>query len=150
MTGITFSAGPGPKEAQVGLLTTVTWVSTALVGFYLLRLWLSGGGLRRQAAKVTRFPLTLVLSHPTLAVTALGCWVGHLLTGSRALAWTAFGTLATAVLLGFVMFTRWLGGGRHARGAERRFPVVAVALHGVAGVATFVLVLLTAGVAREP
>ncbi|MDF2712159.1 MAG: hypothetical protein K0R62_7811 [Nonomuraea muscovyensis] len=134
----------------MGLVTTVTWAFTALVGIYLLYLWLSGGGLRQQAAKVTRFPLTLVLSHPTLAVTALACWAGHLLTGSRTLAWTAFGVLAAAALLGFVMFTRWLGGGRHARGAERRFPMVAVALHGVAGVATFVLLLLTAGAPGEP
>ncbi|MFG3436323.1 hypothetical protein ACGF0J_03675 [Nonomuraea sp. NPDC047897] len=134
----------------MGLVTTVTWVFTALVGIHLLYLWLSGGGLRQQAAKVTRFPLALVVSHPTLAVTALGCWAGHLLTGARALAWAAFGVLAVAALLGFVMFTRWLGGGRHARGAERRFPVVAVALHGVAGVTTFVLVLLTAGAAGEP
>jgi hypothetical protein len=128
----------------VGLVTAGTWLFTALVGIYLLYLWTSGGGLRRQAAKVTRFPATLVLSHPALAVSALACWVGFLLTGSRALAWTAFGVLAAAALLGFTMFTRWLGAGRHARGAERRFPTLAVVLHGLAGVATFVLALLTA------
>lgn len=129
----------------MGLVTTVTWVFTVLVGIYLLYVWLSGGGVRRQAAKVTRFPAGLLFSHPALAVAALGCWLAHLATGVRALAWAAFGVLAAAALLGFVMFTRWLGAGRHARGAERRFPVVAVALHGVAGVTTFVLVLLSAG-----
>ena len=128
----------------MGLVTAGTWLFTALVGIYLLYLWTSGGGLRQQAAKVTRFPTTLVLSHPALAVSALACWVAFLLTGSRALAWTAFGALAAAALLGFTMFTRWLGAGRHARGAERRFPTLAVVLHGVAGVATFVLALLTA------
>jgi hypothetical protein len=131
----------------VGLITAVTWLFTALVGIYLLYLWLSGGGLRQQATKVTRFPVTLIFSHPVLGVVALACWVAFLLTGNHMLAWTAFLVLAAAVLLGFVMFTRWLGVGRHARGAERRFPLLAVLLHGVAGVATFVLVILTASVA---
>ncbi|MEU7747354.1 hypothetical protein [Nonomuraea sp. NPDC049158] len=131
----------------MGLVTAVTWLFTALVGIYLLYLWLSGGGLRQQAAKVTRFPVTLIFSHPVLGVSALVCWVAFLLTGNRTLAWTAFVVLAAAALLGFVMFTRWLGAGRHARGAERRFPLLAVLLHGLAGVATFVLVILTASVA---
>ncbi|MEV0345717.1 hypothetical protein AB0H88_08120 [Nonomuraea sp. NPDC050680] len=131
----------------MGLITAVTWLFTALVGIYLLYLWLSGGGLRQQATKVTRFPVTLIFSHPVLGVVALACWVAFLLTGNRTLAWTAFLVLAAAALLGFVMFTRWLGAGRHARGAERRFPLLAVLLHGVAGVATFVLVILTSSVA---
>ncbi|GGO75131.1 hypothetical protein [Nonomuraea cavernae] len=132
----------------MGLITAVTWAFTALVGIYPLYLWLAGGGPRRQAAKVTRFPVTLLFSHPVLAVAALGCWIGHLVTGDRVLAWVAFAVLAVAALLGFVMFTRWLGAGRHARDAERRFPFLAVGLHGVAGVVTFVLVLLTASVMR--
>ncbi|MEV0202906.1 hypothetical protein [Nonomuraea sp. NPDC050691] len=128
----------------MGLATAVTWICTAIAGVYLLYLWLSGGGLRQQAAKVTRFPVTLVFSHPVLAAAALGCWFGYLVTGAEALAWTAFGVLAASALLGFALFTRWLGGGRHARGAERRFPVLAVALHGLGGVITFALALVTA------
>ncbi|WP_327091008.1 hypothetical protein OIE66_10395 [Nonomuraea sp. NBC_01738] len=109
---------------------------------------MSGGGLRQQATKVTRFPVALIFSHPTLAVSALACWVGYLLTGQRALAWAAFGVLSCAALLGFTMFTRWIGAGRHAKGAERRFPLLAVVLHGLAGVTTFVLVLLITTVAQ--
>ncbi|WP_157246006.1 hypothetical protein [Nonomuraea typhae] len=133
----------------MGLVTVVTWLFTAIVGIYLLYRWLSGGGLRRQSAKVTRFPVALVFSHPALSIAALACWVGHLVTGNRVLAWLAFAVLVGAALLGFTMFTRWLGGGgRHARGAERRLPLLAVLLHGAAGLTTFVLVLLTAAVAR--
>ncbi|HEX4818213.1 MAG TPA: hypothetical protein VFV66_36210 [Nonomuraea sp.] len=128
----------------MGLLTAGTWTIAALAGVYLLHVWLSGGGVRR--AKVTRFPLALVLSHPALAVTALACWVAGLVTGSRVLAWAAFAGLAAAALLGFAMFTRWLGTGRHAKGGG--FPALAVTLHGLAGVATFALVLLTASAAR--
>ena len=58
----------------------------------------------------------------------------YVLTGERVLAWLSFGVLAASALLGFTMFTRWLGGGRHARGAEQRFPMLAVLLHGAAGV----------------
>ncbi|MBG0818074.1 hypothetical protein [Planomonospora sp. ID82291] len=131
----------------MGLIAIVTWSITAMVGIHLLYLWLSGGGLRQQATKVTRFPAALVFAHPVLAVSALGCWIAHVLTHQRFFAWLSFGVLSAAALLGFVMFTRWLGGGRHARGAEQRFPVLAVLLHGLAGVTTFVLVLLTATVA---
>jgi hypothetical protein len=131
----------------VGLVAIVTWLFTAMVGIYLLYLWLSGGGLSQQATKVTRFPTLLIFAHPVLAVSALLCWVAYVLTSERVLAWLSFGVLAASALLGFTMFTRWLGGGRHARGAEQRFPVIAVLLHGVAGVTTFVLVLLTAAVA---
>ncbi|MEV0381014.1 hypothetical protein [Nonomuraea sp. NPDC050643] len=129
----------------MGLVTAVTWTIAALAGVYLLYFWLSAGGLRR--AKVTRFPMALVFSHPALAVSSLVCWAAGLITGSRALAWAAFGGLAVAALLGFAMFTRWLGAGRHATGG-RRVPVLAVTLHGLAGLATFTLVFLTASAAR--
>ncbi|WP_239513704.1 hypothetical protein [Streptosporangium sp. 'caverna'] len=137
----------GDLEGCVGLVAIVTWLITAMVGIYLLYLWISGGGLRQQATKVTRFPTLLIFAHPVLAVSALLCWVAYVLTSERVLAWLSFGVLATSALLGFTMFTRWLGGGRHARGAEQRFPMIAVLLHGAAGLTTFVLVLLTAAVA---
>lgn len=131
----------------MGIVAIVTWLITAMVGIYLLYVWLSGGGLRQQATKVTRFPTLLIFAHPLLAVSALACWVVYVLTLDPLFAWLSFGVLSASALLGFTMFTRWLGGGRHARGAEQRFPMIAVLLHGAVGVATFVLVLLTAAVA---
>ena len=131
----------------MGLIAIVTWLITAVPGVYLLYLWLSGGGPRRQATKVTRFPAVLLFAHPALAVSALGCWIGYVITSAPSFAWLSFGVLTASALLGFTMFTRWLGGGRHARGAGQRFPLVAVLLHGVTGMLTFVLVLLTAAVA---
>ncbi|MDH2424235.1 hypothetical protein [Sphaerisporangium sp. TRM90804] len=126
------------------LLTVGLWVVSAGIGVYLFCLWLAGGGLRRQKTKVTTFPTALIVMHPVLGLTSLASWVTFALTGHRGYAWLALGLLSVAILLGFTMFTRWLGGGRHARGAEQGFPVVAVLLHGVAGVITFVLVLLAA------
>ncbi|MFI7614854.1 hypothetical protein ACIBP6_26865 [Nonomuraea terrae] len=129
----------------MGLVTALTGTIAVLAGVYLLSFWLPHGGPRRT--KVTRFPSALVFSHPALAVSALACWAAGLATGSRALVWAAFGGLAAAALLGFTMSTRWLGTGRHGT-AARRFPVLAVTLHGLAGVATFTLVFLTASAAH--
>ncbi|MEV0968005.1 hypothetical protein [Microtetraspora glauca] len=131
------------------LAALAVWILTVLAGLYLLVLWLAGSGLRQQATKVTAFPVTLILTHPALAVAGLGLWIGFLLTRESGYAWGAFAVLTAVALLGFTLFTRWLGRGRHARGAERRFPVIAVVLHGVAGVSTFVLVLLTASMAHH-
>lgn len=127
----------------------VAWLLSAAAGSYLLTHWLAGGGLRRQATKVTRYPATLVLAHPVLAVAGLVMWVLFLTGGRVAYAWGAFGVLVVVALLGFAMLTRWLvgAGGRHARGTEREFPVVAVVLHGTVAITTFVLVFLTASAA---
>jgi hypothetical protein len=124
----------------------VAWVLSGIAGFYLLVVWLANGGLKEQATKVTRFPAVVVVGHPLLAVAGLGTWIMYLTTTRVVYAWSAFGTLVAVALLGFVMLTRWLvgRGGRHARGAEQAFPAVAVMVHGVVAVATFILVLLTA------
>ena len=124
----------------------VMWVLTAVAGARLLVRWLSEGGLRRQDTKVTRYPVALILAHPVLGLLALATWVAFLLTDSSVYAWSAFGTLVLVTLLGFTMLTRWLSGagGKHARGGEEGFPVVAVVAHGAVATLTFVLVLLTA------
>jgi hypothetical protein len=124
----------------------VAWVLSGIAGVYLLVVWLANGGLKQQATKVTRFPAVIVLAHPLLATAGLISWIMYLTTTRVAYAWSAFVALVVVTLLGFVMLTRWLvgRGGRHARGAEQAFPAVAVAVHGTVGVATFILVLLTA------
>jgi hypothetical protein len=124
----------------------VMWVLTVAAGLRLLTHWLSEGGLRRQGTKVTRYPVALLLGHPALGVLALATWVAFLLTDSSVYAWSAFGALVLVALLGFTMLTRWLSGtgGKHARGGEQGFPVVAVVAHGTVAALTFVLVLLTA------
>lgn len=124
----------------------VAWILAAAAGWYLLAVWLANGGLRQQATKVTRFPSAVVLAHPLFAVFGLIVWILYIATQRQAYAWSAFGTLVVAAMLGFLMLTRWLvgRGGRHARGAEQAFPAVAVLVHGLVAVATFVLVLLTA------
>ncbi|WP_405146531.1 hypothetical protein OG589_04885 [Sphaerisporangium sp. NBC_01403] len=123
------------------VVTVAVWLVTTGFGIYLLCLWLSGG---RQTAKVTRFPTVLVVMHPVLGVTSLAAWAAFVLTARGGYIWLSLGLLCLATLLGFVMFTRWLGAGRHARGAEQGFPLLPVILHAAAGILTFILILLAA------
>jgi energy-converting hydrogenase Eha subunit A len=128
------------------LAATVIWCGTAVFGLYLLGVWLSHGGLRQQATRITVFPAALIFAHPVLATGGLSLWLAFLGTRRIVYAWSGFGVLACSAMLGFVMLTRWLvgRGGRHARGAEQHFPARVVAMHGTVGLTTFALVLIAA------
>jgi hypothetical protein len=128
------------------ILALVIWSGTACFGVYLLGVWLSHGGLRQQATRITVFPAALIFAHPVLATTGLSLWIAFLLTHRLVYAWCGFGVLSASAMLGFVMLTRWLvgRGGRHARGAEQHFPARVVAMHGTVGLTTFMLVLIAA------
>jgi hypothetical protein len=126
----------------VRLAALAALVVSALAGLHLMARWLADGGVRPQAAKVTRFPGTILVGHPALAVAGLGLWIGFLLTHEDRYAWGALAVISTAALLGFAMLTRWLGGGRHARGSSRGRPLIAIFFHAVTGLSAFVLVML--------
>lgn len=124
----------------------VIWTGTACFGLYLLGTWLSHGGLRQQATRITVFPVALIFAHPLLAITGLSLWIVFLVTRRVLYAWCGFGVLSVSAMLGFVMLTRWLvgRGGKHARGAEQHFPARVVVMHGTVGLTTFTLVLIAA------
>ncbi|MET8563869.1 hypothetical protein ABZV75_26090 [Streptomyces flaveolus] len=139
----------------------ITWVITALGGFYMLGTWIQRGGLRQQRTGTSRLPAPVVFGHFALAAIGLVVWISYVVTDRSALAWTAFGLLLPVALLGFVMLARWIpvhreraaagaaaaAGGPGAGGtvpAERHFPVPVVIAHGLLAVVTLVLVLLTA------
>jgi hypothetical protein len=130
----------------VPIVALVIWCATACFGVYLLAKWLSHGGLKQQATRITVFPAALIFAHPLLAAAGLAFWISFVDTGRLECAWVGFGVLSMSAMLGFAMLTRWLvgRGGRHARGAEQHFPVRAVAVHGLIGLSTYVLVLVTA------
>jgi hypothetical protein len=130
----------------MNIVALVVWCGTACFGLYLLGVWLSHGGLRQQATRITVFPAALIFAHPVLATTGLSFWIAYLLTHRLVFAWSGFGVLSASAMLGFVMLTRWLvgRGGRHARGAEQHVPAKVVAVHGTVGLTTFTLVLIAA------
>ncbi|MDT2007897.1 hypothetical protein FXW78_33035 [Rhodococcus opacus] len=144
----------------MGIAALVTWLLTAVGGFYMLSVWISKGGTRRPGA--TRFPPAVIFGHFALAVVGLVLWIIYLVTDTDALAWAAFIVLLPVAVLGFTMLVRWLPsfrarshpsatvpsaagtGGGGGEPAEQHFPVVVVAGHGLFAVVTVVLVLLTA------
>ncbi|MDQ0989101.1 hypothetical protein [Streptomyces sp. V3I7] len=135
----------------------ITWVVTALGGFYMLGMWIQRGGIRQQRTGASRLPAPVVFGHFALAAVGLVVWIIYVVADMAALAWTAFGLLLPVALLGFVMLARWVpvyrdraASAATAQGpestvpAERHFPVVVVLAHGLLAVVTLVLVLLTA------
>lgn len=129
----------------------ITWVITALGGFYMLGIWLSRGGTRSGSS---RLPVPVIFGHFALAATGLVVWIVYVVTDEAALAWTAFGLLVPVALLGFLMLARWLPVYRartttsaedaETALAEQHFPVPVVVAHGLVAVTTVILVLLSA------
>lgn len=140
----------------------ITWVITALGGFYMLGTWIQRGGVRQQQTGTSRLPAPVIFGHFALAAIGLVVWIIYLVADKSSLAWTSFGLLLPVALLGFVMLARWIPvyrdraaaaagpaaaavpGAGGTVPAERHFPVPVVLAHGLFAVATLVLVLLTA------
>jgi hypothetical protein len=138
------------------IVALITWVLTALGGFYMLGTWIQRGGLRQQQSGTSRLPAPALFGHFALAALGLVVWIIYVVADKDALAWTAFGLLLPVALLGFVMLARWIPvyrgrtataatqGTEAAVPAERHFPLPVVLAHGLFAVITLVLVLLTA------
>lgn len=129
----------------------ITWIATALGGFYLLGTWLQKGGTRQQGGP-SRFPTGLIFGHFGVAAVGLVLWLIYAFSDSDGLAWTALVFILAAATLGLVMFARWYQarkapvsasvGGSGQVAAEQQFPVWAVAGHGAVAVLTVVLVII--------
>src|SRR5579863_5351758 len=87
--------------------TLVSWLITASLGAFMLRTWLSRGGLRRERAKQGGLPPQLIFGHATAAVGGLLIWAAFLASGTRPLAWAAVGLLMAAIGLGLCTVTLW-------------------------------------------
>jgi len=133
----------------------VTWVLTAGGGFVMLGMWLKNGGMRQAGESGDRIRPPRILSHFALAAIGLVVWIVYVAADEDALAWVAFVLLAIVALLGFSMLFIWLRQRSHdtvsaasatggAAPAERHFPSVVVAVHGVLAATTLVLVFLVA------
>ena len=139
----------------MSIAALITWLIAAGFGAFMVRIWVSHGGLQRTGA-ATNFPPARVFSHLGLAVVGLIVWIVYLVTDMEILAWIAVADLVLVALLGGLLARRWASDGRAAMQAGRRTeaaePDLAeqhimrapVALHGVFAVSTLVLVLLTA------
>jgi hypothetical protein len=142
----------------VGFAALVTWCGTALLGLYMVTVWLIEYDPKRRGGSASRLPPVVVFSHLALALSGLVVWVIYLLNDERRLAWLAVGTLTVIALLGLLMFARWIPAYRSQDWPvapqrfpgepppvppESHFPEAVVACHGVLAATTYVLVLLT-------
>ena len=135
----------------------IAWLITALFGFTMLAIWLRNGGMRQRGGGGKITP-PLILSHFLLAAGGLVVWIVYLAVDKDALKWIALVALIVVALLGWTMFFGWarqrqqstgstsevVAHSAEVGGAELRFPIPVVALHGLAAVTTVVLVFLTA------
>ncbi len=87
--------------------TLISWLLTVGLGGYMLRTWLTRGGLHRERARPGGLPPQLIFGHASLAIGGLFVWVLFVATGAKPLAWTAVGMVMVTVGLGLATVTLW-------------------------------------------
>jgi len=139
----------------------MSWIATAGVGATLVATWLERGGLRGSGRR--RLSTRLLLVHVLPAVVGLLVFVAYAITDVSALAWLSCAVLAFVAAWGVRNFLLWqqrrLGVLKATAGSwnvpppiaadphlppEQHFSVAVVVLHGVLGVVTLTLSVLTA------
>jgi len=91
----------------MAIAAMIAWVLTASVGAYMLRTWVTRGGLRRQRATGVGVPPAVVFGHASAALTGLLIWLGFIDTGLDLLAWLGVTLVAGAIALGICTVTLW-------------------------------------------
>src|SRR5438045_7991123 len=91
----------------MAIAAMIAWVVTASIGVYMLRTWVTRGGLRRQRATGAGVPPVVVFGHASAALTGLLIWLGFVKTRSDLLAWLGVAVVAAAIALGVCTVTLW-------------------------------------------
>jgi len=91
----------------MAIAAMIAWVVTASIGVYMLRTWVTRGGLRRQRATGAGVPPLVVFGHASAALTGLLIWIGFVDTGLDLLAWLGVTVVAGAIALGVCTVTLW-------------------------------------------
>jgi len=91
----------------MAIAAMIAWVVTASIGVYMLRTWVTRGGLRRQRATGAGVPPAVVFGHASAALTGLLIWLGFVKTRSDLLAWLGVAAVAGAIALGVCTVTLW-------------------------------------------
>jgi hypothetical protein len=91
----------------MAIAAMIAWVLTASIGAYMLRTWVTRGGLRRQRATGVGVPPAVVFGHASAALTGLLIWIGFVDTRLDLLAWLGVTVVAGAIALGVCTVTLW-------------------------------------------
>jgi hypothetical protein len=141
---------------NVGILALIAWLATAGFGGLLLYWWIGRIARATARARLTHsrpppyIPRVLVFAHVVLALGGLAAWAVALFLAED-MAYPVPPILLVVLLLGVSMFTRWLGSRRARRAAHglhrappvSRLPTVIVIGHGLLGITTIVLVVVS-------
>jgi hypothetical protein len=131
------------------------WLLTVCGGLILLMIWIIEYDSEFQSTAATRLPVPVVSTHALLALVGLTVWLSYILVDQARLAWISVAILAMVAVLGLGMASRWITvyrtfakpgpslASRRAVPPERNFPVPVVIAHGLLGLTTIVLVLVT-------
>src|SRR5271169_6058027 len=92
---------------MIAVAALVAWVLTASIGVYMLRTWVTRGGLRRQRATGVGVPPAVVFGHASAALTGLAIWAGFVKTNWEPLAWLGVVLITAAIGLGVCTVTLW-------------------------------------------
>jgi hypothetical protein len=92
---------------MMAIAAMIAWVLTASIGAYMLRTWVTRGGLRRQRTTGAGVPPVIVFGHASAAVTGLLIWLGFVDTGLDLLAWLGVAVITGAIALGVCTVTLW-------------------------------------------
>ncbi|MGY3205879.1 hypothetical protein [Streptomyces sp. TE5632] len=103
----------------MGIAALITWVITALGGFYMLGIWIQRSGILQQQSGTSRLPAPVVFGHFVLAASGLVVRIIYVVAEKSALVWTSFGLLLPVALLGFVMLVRRIPAHRDRLGDSR-------------------------------
>jgi hypothetical protein len=91
----------------LGYATLIAWLIAGAAGLYMFRTWLSRGGLSHQRSRSDGLPPVVIFTHLGLGAVGLCTWIGYLVTGLTALAWSAVGLLILGIGLGICTVTLW-------------------------------------------
>jgi len=91
----------------MAIAAMIAWVLTASIGVYMLRTWVTRGGLRRQRATGVGVPPVVVFGHASAALTGLLIWLAFVGTRLDLLAWLGVTVVAGAIALGVCTVTLW-------------------------------------------
>ncbi len=131
------------------MIAAALWLTTAVVGSYMLSRTVSGSR-NAAGATVSDLPVLLTFLHPTMAISGLAIFGVYLATYEASFAWIAFGWIVVVSILGELLFHKWFKGRKQTSApvrrvtAEQTIPVEIVVLHGVLAGATILLVFLVA------
>lgn len=131
------------------------WLLTICGGLILLMIWIIEYDSDFQSTAATRLPVPVISAHALLALGGLTVWLSYILIDQDRLAWISVAILAVVAVLGLGMASRWIRvyrtfakpgpslASKRTVPPERHFPLPVVIIHGLLGVTTIVLVLVT-------